>query len=699
MIRKYQFGTPYETDAVVRDLPAEQGALPYFELRREDGADGTGGAVRLRIALDPEDILFGLGESVRGINKRGFRYRSWNSDQFNHTENQPSLYASHNLLVFFGPRKCFGLYLDDPGPVTWDLGYTRMDTAEILSENGDLSVYLLEEGSLAEIARAFRHLTGRSYLPPRWAMGYIQSRWGYASEAEVRGVAEEHRKLGIPLDALCLDIDYMDRFRNFTWNREAFPDLKAFCAEMKRKHLRLVPIIDAGICREEGYAPYDSGREADVFCRDAEGKDFVAAVWPGPCCFPDFLREDVRRWFGGLYAPLLEAGIEGFWNDMNEPALFFTEKTLAKAFADADALRKETAGGVTDYEAMWSMKDAFNRIANNPEDYRSFLQQAGDRTVPHDRVHNLYGTGMTRATAEGFRRFDPGKRFLLFSRSSFIGAHRNGGVWQGDNFSWWSHLKLALQMLPNLNLCGFLFSGCDLGGFGCDATEDLLMRFLQLGVFTPLMRNHSALHTRDQEIYRFSIREQMRDTVTVRYALLPYLYSELMKAALGDGMYFRPLAFDYPGDARAVRVEDQLMLGEGCMIAPVYEQNAVGRYVYLPERMLMVRFRSGTDYDLAVLEKGDHYIRLALNEFPLFVRENHLLLLNPGGESTDELDDTVFTVLRTGNGPARYDLYRDDGLEADPRLADHLTRVTAEGDRVAGAGLRLSLKAAGPELP
>ena len=665
MIRKYTFGTPLPTDAVVLSLPAENGPVPFLDLTRD------GSKVILTRQLQPEDVLFGLGEAVRGINKRGSLFRSWNSDVFNHTESTESLYASHNLLVFSGPGCCFGIYLDDPGRITWDLGYTRYDTAVITSENGNLDLYVIEEDSLTEVARSFRRLTGRSYLPPRWAFGYIQSRWGYASEQEVRTVAGEHRKRGIPLDGVCLDIDYMEDFKNFTWRKDAFPDLRRFSADMKQEHIRLVPIIDAGIRHEAGYAPYDSGSAGGYFCKKEDGSDFEAAVWPGMCCFPDFLREDARRWFGDLYLPLLEAGVEGFWHDMNEPALFYTDERVDEAFRRAEELRS----GNVDYESMWWLKDAFNSLPNNMDDYRSFFHEVDGKPVRHDLVHNLYGAGMTRATAEGFRRFNPDKRFLLFSRSSFVGAHRNGGVWQGDNFSWWSHLKMALQMLPGLNLCGFLFSGCDLGGFGCNVTEDLLARFLQLGVFTPLMRNHSALHTRDQEIYRFSTWEQMRETVRVRYALLPFLYSEFMKAALTDGMYFRPLAFDYPDDPRAVRTEDQVMLGEGCMIAPVYEQNATGRYVYLPEDMLMIRFRSPEDYDAIPLDKGDHRIDLALNEFPLFLKKGHPLLLCPGGQSSEELDDRTFTVLCRTDREVSYDLYRDDGTDPDPVLAEHLERV------------------------
>ena len=666
MIHRYTFGTPLPTDAVVQSLPSETDSLPFFAVK-----SGEDGSLTLSLTLRDDEVLFGLGESVRGINKRGYHYESWNTDCPSHNESQSSLYASHNFLLFFSPERLFGVFLDDPGRVRWDLGYTRRNEAVITSCSGNVDIYLIEEDSLLSVARAFRRLTGRSYLPPRWAFGYIQSRWGYASEEEVRHVVAEHRKLHIPLDAVCLDIDYMKDFKNFTWKEEAFPDLKRFSAEMKEEHIRLVPIIDAGIKAEEGYAPYDTGKAGDFFCKKEDGSDFTAAVWPGMCCFPDFMREDARRWFGDLYAPLLDAGIDGFWNDMNEPALFYTEKGVTEAFEKADSVRR----GALDTESAWFLSAAFNSIPNNPEDYRSFYHRVDGRPVRHDLVHNLYGAGMTRATAEGFRRHCPGERKLLFSRSSYIGAHRYGGVWQGDNYSWWSHLKMCLQMLPGLNLCGFLYTGCDLGGFGMDVTEDLMERFLQLGVFTPLMRNHSALHTREQEIYRFSIRDMMRDTVSVRYALLPYLYSEFMKAALRDEMFFRPLAFDYPSDSRAVNVQDQLMLGGDCMIAPVYEQNADGRYVYLPEDMLLIRFRSAKDYDLVPLPRGDHYLRFALGEFPLFVKKNRAVLLCPGGESSALLDDTRFTVLGQIAREGVYELYRDDGVSADPDLASHITPV------------------------
>lgn len=674
MIRRYVFGTPFHTGAVVQDIPISDKPMPWFQIIRE------GSSITFRLDLSPEEIIFGLGETVRGMNKRGHRYRAWNSDVFNHSEDQESLYASHNFLVFFRMDRIIGIYLDDPGLVEFDLGENRYSEAVIKSFNGNLDVYLLENDSLKGLVYEFRKLIGPSYIPPRWAFGYIQSRWGYAGEDEVRSVVQNHRERNIPLDGVCLDIDYMVDYKNFTWKQKAFPNWKKFNAEMKKNHIRLIPIIDAGIKKEEGYEPYESGMKRDVFVRNEEGELFSAAVWPGECCFPDFLNEKGREWFGDLYRPLLEEGVEGFWNDMNEPAFFFTEQGFQECFRKAE----EQKNKLDDYEGMWGLSGSFANMANNLTDYQSFFHITEQGTVRHDMVHNLYGAMMTCATADGIRRFQPDRRYLLFSRSSFIGAHRDGGIWQGDNFSWWSHIRMAMQMLPGLNMCGFLYCGCDLGGFGKNTTEDLLARFLQLGVFMPLMRNHSALHTRNQEIYRFDSWEKMKDTVTVRYTLLPFLYSEYMKAALRNEMYFRPLAFDYPKDSRAIRVEDQLMLGENCMIAPVYEPNAEGRYVYLPEDMLMIRFRSGKDYDVEKLEKGDHYLNFKLHEFPVFIQKNHMILFCGGGQNTEELDDTSFRALGWLEKNGEYDLYRDDGISSDPELEEglHHLCVQAEENRV-----------------
>ncbi len=675
MILRFDFGTPLHTGACVLSLPVQKDPVPFLTVSAL-----AEGAVTLSLPLGQGDMLFGLGEQVGPVNRRGRRYVSWNSDEFNHTEDRQSLYGSHNFLLVWREKEPFALYLDDPGRVRWDLGWTRRDQMTVTSENGDFSLYLIvpEDGEKVclDLCAQFRRLIGRSYIPPRWALGYIQSRWGYASAEDAREVAHAHRERGIPLDGICMDIDYMDGFRDFTWDHKAIPDLKGLCGDLKEQGIHLIPIIDAGVKKDPKYDFYREGHEKGYFCRKEDGEEFAAAVWPGLSAFPDFFRREARAWFGKGYEALLDEGLDGFWNDMNEPALFYSPEGLREAFGALEGRREALETG--DYGAAFEMLGAVGGVKNAMADYRRFYHETDLGKTRHDRVHNLYGGLMTLSAAEAFERAAPEKRILLFSRSSFIGAHRWGGVWMGDNFSWWSHLKLHLRMLPSLNMAGFLYCGADVGGFGADTDEELLIRWLQLGVFTPLFRNHSALHTRLQEIYRFPAWETMRDIVSVRYALLPWLYSELMQAILWDRMLFRPLCFDYPRDETAREIEDQMMLGRDAMIAPVTEPHATGRNVYLPEDMLCVRFRTWEDRDLIRLPAGWHYVRAKEAEFLLFVRRGSFIpLCRPADRSDYVSTDSMYLVGWLGGEDAALPFYEDDGTVRDPEKEKGLSTLKA----------------------
>lgn len=664
MIRKYRFGNPLNTEAVVESIPYGEGSVPFLQVSEGD---------RITYRMEADARIYGLGEQVRGINKRGWIYVSDCTDDPNHREDTHSLYAAHNFLVF-AEQKPFGIFLDNPSRVTFDLGYTRQDTVVITADSWDMDLYVIDGESVTDIVHQFRGMIGRSYIPPKWAFGYGQSRWGYRCEEDIREVERRYREAGIPLDSIYLDIDYMERFKDFTLNDETFPEFPEFVKEMKEKHMHLVPIIDAGVKIEEGYPVYEEGVEKGYFCKDAEGNDFVAAVWPGRVHFPDMLNPEARRWFGHHYQFLLEQGIEGFWNDMNEPSIFYSEKRLEQVFDELESFR----GKNQDLETHFRFKNLVMGLANNPEDYRSFYHNFNGEGVPvrHDRVHNLYGYNMTRAAGEAFEELVPDRRILMFSRSSYIGMHRYGGIWQGDNLSWWSHLLLNVRMMPSLNMCGFLYTGADLGGFGADTTEDLMLRWLQFGLFTPLMRNHSALGTREQELYQFSNCEACGRMVKIRYRLLPYLYSEYMKAALRDEMMFRPLAFDYPEDAAAVQVEDQIMLGDALMLTPVYEQNRTGRYVYLPEDMMLVTMRSPEDYSVQELEKGHHYVNAAMDELIFFVRKNHVIPVAEGTGNVETMDFDSLSLLGYVTEGAEYELYDDDGNCRNYEDPEHFLKVS-----------------------
>lgn len=662
MIQRFSFGHPFPTQSVVLSLPAESGPIPFLT------PDGSG----WQLTLSEQAAVYGLGEMPRGINKRGWHYIANNTDESRHSEDKLSFYGAHNFLLVRDGSTCFGLFVDFPGKVYYDIGYSRHDLLSFHTETPDYDLYLLSGGNENAICREFRTLIGRSYIPPRWAFGLAQSRWGYKTEEDVREVARQYKEHDLPLDMICMDIEYMQDYADFTVNKERFPDLTKLSADLKAQGIRLVPIIDAGVRVDPNDSTCTEGLEKGYFCKKADGTPFVAAVWPGKAYFADFLRPEVREWFGHKYKALTDCGIEGFWNDMNEPSLFYSPERLRAFLDDMAALREKD--NIEQEEFFPRVVGGAMGLMNSPADYASFYHEADGRKVRHDQVHNLYGGSMTRAAGEAFADLRPGQRTLLYSRSSFIGSHRYGGIWLGDNNSSWAQLLANIQMMPSVQMCGFLYSGADLCGFSCDTTPDLALRWLEFGLLTPLMRNHSAVGTRMQEYYRFpEVLPAVRNMIRLRYALLPYLYSEFMKAALENTSYFRPLAFDYPDDPDAREVEDQLLLGEGLMAAPVYVQNAHGRHVYLPEPMKLLRLRAVDDYDEEILPAGHHYTRCALDEMLLFIRPGHIIPVAQPANNTAELDDaslTLWSFLPNGES-AEYRMYRDDGVTTEYEKKEH----------------------------
>ncbi|MBQ9008602.1 MAG: alpha-glucosidase, partial [Clostridia bacterium] len=316
MIQRFVFGHMIETDTVPVKPEAVNSSVPGFTVDEKEQC--------FSYTLGKEDRVYGLGENVRGINKRGWIYRSWATDNTNHAEDAHELYSAHNFLVVDGEER-FGLFLDYGGMVTYDIGYTDMNVLTIRVSDFNLDVYRISGDSVLSIVHQFREMIGRSYIPPRWAFGFGQSRWGYTCEEDIRRVVSKHRELGLPLDSVYMDIDYMDNYKDFTVNTERYPDLAALSAELSDQGIHLIPIIDAAIKKEEGYWVAEEGLRNGYFCTDIDGRPFEGAVWPGSSFFPDVLNPEVRTWFGRQYKTLLDMGIEGFWNDMNEPSIFYTE--------------------------------------------------------------------------------------------------------------------------------------------------------------------------------------------------------------------------------------------------------------------------------------------------------------------------------------------------------------------------------------
>ena len=322
MIQKYVYGKPFTTEAVVKEVAVAAGTPAYGSIETEQG-------FRFTYKMEENDIVYGLGEANRGLNKRGYCYTSDCTDDPNHTEDKRSLYGAHNFIVVAG-RETFGLFFDYPSEITFDIGYTKTDTLQVSCEDADLNLFVIDGDSPYDIVKQFRGIIGRSYIPPKYAFGFGQSRWGYKTKEDFRRVVDGYRENGVPLDMVYMDIDYMQGFKDFTLNEENFQDFPAFVQEMKDRNIRLIPIIDAGVKVEEGYDIYEEGVKNRYFCQREDGSDFVAAVWPGDTHFPDVLNEEARKWFGDKYRILTDQGIEGFWNDMNEPAIFYSKEGLAE---------------------------------------------------------------------------------------------------------------------------------------------------------------------------------------------------------------------------------------------------------------------------------------------------------------------------------------------------------------------------------
>ncbi len=414
MIKKYIYGTPFDTEATVIDIEKTEGSPEYGNISCEN-------KFCFEYEMSEKDMVFGLGESNRGINKRGYYYISNCTDDPQHTEHKSSFYGAHNFIVISG-EKNFGIFIDYPSSICFDIGYTHSDKLSIVCESCDLDFYVIYGESAYDIVKQFRKLIGRSYIPPKFAFGFAQSRWGYKTKEDYREVAREYRKHHIPIDMIYMDIDYMEDFKDFTFNKQNFSDFDEFVKEMKQYDYRLIPIIDAGVKIEKGYAIYEEGVENNYFCKKEDGTDFIAAVWPGYTHFPDVLNKEARKWFGSKYRILTEKGIEGFWNDMNEPAIFYTPegieriKNHMKKFVEKQPSKND----------VWFMKDEMLYLANHSSDYASFYHNVDGQKIRHDKVHNLYGYNMTRAAAEGLNEIDSNRRYLLFSRSSYIGMHRYG---------------------------------------------------------------------------------------------------------------------------------------------------------------------------------------------------------------------------------------------------------------------------------
>ncbi|WP_460126203.1 glycoside hydrolase family 31 protein [Stetteria hydrogenophila] len=646
-----------------------------------------GGFTVLRHSLDEGDHVYGLGERYSlSIDRRGGWFHVWNSPQPCHLPSGDPMYLSIPFYMVARPGKWYGVLVDYPGYIHVDLGAGDPGWAVVRVEAGGFRAYIIAGESPAEVLDAYTSMTGRPFMPPRWALGYHQSRYSYASQREVLEVVEGCRRHGIPCDAVYLDIDYMDGYRVFTWDRRRFPDPEGLARRLHEMGVRLVAIVDVGVKAEAGYWVYDEGLRIDAFLRTSRGDLFRGGVWPGLCVFPDFLRSSVREYWARLIRGLLNTGVDGVWLDMNEPSIFYMEPALREVVGELARLLREGRVDEAGWKLYW---EALPRVTTRgykwrgPAEIDAVHTSDEGRRIPHRAIHNAYPLLECEATRTGFTQRDPEGRWFILSRSGFAGIQRCAAVWTGDNESDWGHMAASIPMILNLGLSGVPFAGADVGGFAGDAEPELLVRWMQLGAFYPFYRNHSSKGTRRQEPWVFGepYTSIAREAVRLRYRLLPYIYTLFAESHRTGIPVARPLFLEFPRDEASYTVSDEFMLGPSLLVAPVLSPGARARAVYLPEVEWL-------DYHTCEA-RGPGWVlaEAPLERIPLYLREDSAVLTTDPVEST-AVKPGVLRVEAFLKGEASARLYDDDGetlayqrgeyFEAEFRLERRGARVRVE---------------------
>ena len=583
--------------------------------------------------LGPEDRLFGLGDKALSLDRRGHALDNWNTDAFKYSRGPAPLYKTVPFVLKQGADAAAGLFYDNTFRSRFDLGADRPDRMTYAADGGVLDFYLLSAPEPLGVVRAFARLTGRTPMLPRWALGYHQCRYSYMDEGEVREVARGFRDRAIPCDTLYFDIHYMDGYRVFTWDRDRFPDPAALLADLRADGFTSVVIVDPGVKADDpDYAVYREGADLGAYVSYPDGGEVRGEVWPGTCAFPDYTSAAVRAWWGGLHRGLTEAGVDGVWNDMNEPALF----------------------SVAHVEGSM---DAEHEVGTIPDHARHAFEGEGGT---HAEAHNVYGMQMQRATYEGLRAVAPDKRPFTITRAAYAGAQRFGTGWTGDNSSTWDHLRLAAQTCLSLGVSGMPFVGADVGGFVGTPSGELVARWTQLGALTPLFRNHSAVDTPRQEPWLFGdeVERVCRQAIELRYRLLPALYTALWQAATDGTPILRPLALVHPDDP-TVRQTSPLgfYVGDALLAHPVLEEGQTEREVYLPDAPGWYDLATGDRFE----GRSTVWTETPLGRLPLYVRAGSVLPLGPVRQTTATPVDRL--ELHVYPAPGRHTswLYEDAG--------------------------------------
>lgn len=591
----------------------------------EESFEYGGNFVKMSKSSRDGENFYGLGDKPTNFNLKGKRTSNWNTDQYAYGKDTEELYKDVPFYVGLHDKMAYGIFFDNTFKTHFDFCHERRNVMSFWADGGEMNYYFFYGPEMSKVVKAYSDLTGKPELPPMWAMGYHQCKWSYYPESRVREITSKFRELSFPCDAIYLDIDYMDGFRCFTWNKEYFPNPKQMIDDFNEQGFKTVAIIDPGIKIDRDNEVFQEALEKDYFCKRADGSYMKGKVWPGECYFPDFTNPEVREWWASLYKGLIEEdGVHGVWNDMNEPAVM---EVPGKTF---------------------------------PNDVRHSYD---GNYCSHRKAHNVYGMQMARATYHGVKRHAAPKRPFVITRATYSGGQRYTSSWTGDNVATWEHLWLANIQVQRMSLSGMGFVGTDIGGFAEQPSGELFTRWVQLGVFHPFTRVHSSGHHGDQEPWSFDqeVLEITKKFVELRYQLLPYIYTMYYKYTTQGDPMIKPLVYFDQEDHHTHYRSDEFIFGDQILVCPVQEPNAQGRRMYMPR---------GNWYNMwtqEFVEGGKElWVNAPLDSMPVFVKEGSVIPKYPVQQYVDEQKiETLELDVYYKKGRERSSIYEDahDGYD------------------------------------
>lgn len=563
----------------------------------EENYEFGGNVVKMSKVAQASESFYGMGDKATHSNLKGKRVNNWAMDQYAFGKDQEPLYKAIPFYVGLHNNIAYGVFFDNTFRSYFDFAQERRNVSSFWADGGEMNYYFFYGPQMPEVVQAYTDLTGTPELPPLWALGFHQSKWSYFPESKVKEIAKKFRDLKIPCDAIYLDIDYMEGFRCFTWNKEYFPDPKRMVQELNDDGFKTVAIIDPGIKVDKEYWVYNEAKEKDYFCKRGDGPYMQGKVWPGQCNFPDYTNPEVREWWAGLYKELIaEIGVKGVWNDMNEPAIM---EVPGKTF---------------------------------PLDVR---HDYDGHPCSHRKAHNIYGTQMARATYEGVKKFVYPKRPFVITRSAYSGAQRYTSTWTGDNVATWEHLWIANIQAQRMCMSGMSFVGSDIGGFAEQPNGELFVRWIQLGVFHPFCRVHSSGDHGDQEPWSFDedVTNIVRKYIELRYQLLPYLYTMFWRYAKEGVPMLQSLVYNDQEDTQTHFRTDEFLFGDQILVCPIQEPNAQGRRMYFPKGKWYNYWNN------EIVDGGkEKWVVAEIDTLPLYIKAGAIIPKYPVQQYVGELD-------------------------------------------------------------